>query len=67
VVLAVIPRDVERQYGLDAAPAGDLLALMQDTASRHALTVHDLEVQVICALHPGSSAMDCLVCEPLDG
>lgn len=59
---------------IDLVPAGadylseeGIAALRGATAAKIGVVPELLEILVVCHLHPQSSAVDCLDCEPLEG
>jgi len=63
-VLATVPSGMDGQYGEDGRPNAVLWSFVTSVAARHWLSPDDTEILVVCHLHPNSSAVDCLDCEP---
>ena len=60
-VLDVVPDDA------DTASAEGRAALFAAAAAGSGVDPSGLEILAVCHLHPTSSAVDCLDCEPVDG
>jgi hypothetical protein len=63
-VLAPVPARLVDGFGPDARPNAALWAHITKVAALHWLSPDDTELLVPCHLHPTSSAVDCLDCEP---
>ncbi len=63
-VLGNVPKHLENQYGTDSRPAPDLWDFITRAAALHGVNPDDTELLQACHLHPKSSAVDCLDCEP---
>jgi hypothetical protein len=64
-VLALVPRRLENDYGRDGRPGPALWDFITHAAAKHWLSPDDTELLQVCHLHPTSSAVDCLDCEPI--
>lgn len=65
-VLAVVPAHLTHAYGPDAAPTPTLAAFIAEVARLNWASVEDVEILMVCHVHPQSSAVDCIDCEPLE-
>lgn len=63
-VLAIVPNHLENAYGPDCRPNSVLWEFVTRAAAQHWLSPDDTEILATCHLHPCSSAVDCLDCEP---
>ena len=59
VVIDVVPR------GVDSSDQPTRERLFAAVAAKLGVSPMELEILLICHLHPQSSAVDCLECEPL--